>query len=905
MKKISIILLSLFIIVVATVIFHNLQLNNQDTKRKEYEKLLNSKMNEFSENFLQNKNEEKKLDNPQLAAFQNFLMTMDPKLGRVPSERLFEAYKIAKLKNLRDENISWQETQVSMGGRTRCLMFDPNDVSGNKVWAGSVTGGLWYNDDITNENSSWIPVNDFWQSLSVSKIVYDPNDTQIFYMGTGEAETAVVTYRESSGRGVGIYTSNDGGDTWSLLSSTSGFEYITDIAVKNESGTSVIYASVVSGVYQGEVHQSDPNDGLYRSDDGGVTWEQVLPDIPGEDVPYSPADIEIGADGRIYIGTMPNINDEGGAVILYSDNGTSGTWSIYNDYVSIIESDSPYNIPGRIKLTASSSNENVIYAFLAAGSDSQTIQTFRTYRCTYILRSDNKGSTWTEKNHPDGSNGWAYLAWHALIAKVDPNDENTLFIGGLDLYKSSDGGLNWNHISDWAAMYSGGGDDYVHADQHEIVFKSGISSEIIFGTDGGVFYTNTGNLDYPVFQERSLDYNTLQFYTCAIKLVTGSPELIGGLQDNGTVVNYGDYIDVEDMIDGGDGAFCFYDKNEPNLAITSYYNNGYSFFNNYEYINSFNDYSGTFISPADYDYKLNTLYANAVTYSGYYQDKILRISGIPSNLTGDKITLNTSNNVPFSCVRVSPYSAANTTTLFAGTMSGRLFKVVNAHSNPTTVEITGYDFPVAAISSISLGTSENTIIVTFSNYGVESVWASFDGGSIWENKEGDLSDIPVRWSLVHPENNKQVILATELGIWTTLDISATDVNWVQSITGLANVRVDMLDIRESDNTVVAATHGRGLYTAIYDNQYVSIDELKNEKELIIYPNPSTGIFNIKTDQNVNYNYEITNSIGQTILKGRLNEAKNQILNLSNLKKGTYIISVINQDKKVSKIIVLE
>jgi len=839
----------------------------------------------------------KQFDDPQGAAFQNYLMTMDPELKCVPVERLVDAFKTVKNSVLKEENIVWENSNVTMGGRTRCLLYDLNDLSGCKVWAGSVTGGLWYNNNITDEYSSWNVVDDFWQSLSVSRIVYDPNDIQKLYVSTGEAETAVVTYRESSGRG--IFTSGDGGETWELLNSTSSFAYVTDIALRDEEGTSVIYAAVVSGVYQGVVHQSEPNDGLYRSQDNGLTWDQVLPNIPGEDIPYSPSDIEIGADGRIYVGTIPNINDAGGATILYSDSGTNGSWSVFDDYVSAIQSDQTYNIPGRVKLASSASNENVIYAFLAAGSDTQTIQTFRTYRCTYILRSDNKGSTWEEKNHPGGSNDWAYLAWHALAAKVDPNDENTIFAGGLDLHKSTDGGNSWNHISDWAAMYSGGSDDYVHADQHEIVFNPVSSSEIIFGTDGGVFYTNTGDQDYPVFRERSLNYNTLQFYTCAVHPIEGSDEIIGGLQDNGTVVDYGDFIDVEDMIDGGDGAYCFYDIDQPNIAITSAYNNSYTFFDNYNYVDFLSANSGTFTSPADYDYRINTIFANAGTFNGYYTNQLEKISGIPDNPTEDMVFLNTDISVPFSCVHFSKYSPANSTTLFVGSMSGQLFKVTNANTSPLTSEITGGNFPIAAVSSISLGTNENNIVVTFSNYGVESVFLSDNGGMTWECKEGNLPDIPVRWSIFHPQNNKQVMLATELGVWVTDDITDENVTWAQSYNGMPNVRVDMLRIRDNDNRVVAATHGRGFFKATFENIYTSVEDNPAENNFNVYPNPTDNIFTIELNISGEFKWELTSSNGRLIKKGLLS-TKAKTISVSGLKSGIYFVSVLNGKHRSTK-----
>jgi hypothetical protein len=138
-----------------------------------------------------------------------------------------------------------------------------------------VTGGLWYNTNITSASNSWVPVTDFWPTLAVRCITYDPNAPMTFYVGTGEAETAIITYRESSGLGDGIWKSTDGGQTWNLLNSTTGFAYIPKIVVRNEGGNSVIYAAVVSGLYHG-VHQSTPSNGLFRSTDGGSTWTQVL-----------------------------------------------------------------------------------------------------------------------------------------------------------------------------------------------------------------------------------------------------------------------------------------------------------------------------------------------------------------------------------------------------------------------------------------------------------------------------------------------------------------------------------------------------------------------------------------------------------------------------------------------------
>ena len=890
MKKITIIFLSL--ITVSGVLFIRFLSNNKAKDRKQYERFLLSESSKF---YKQENAGSEKFDKPEEAAFQDFLMTLDPKLGRVPNERLYKAYLQTKQFAPKTESITWENIPVEMGGRSRTLMWDPNSASGNKVWSGSVTGGLWYNNNITAADSVWHPVNDFWQSLSVGSMAYDPNNTQIFYVGTGEPETAVTTYRESSGIGIGIMKSTDGGQTWNLLPSSSDFKYITDIVVKNENGTSVIYAGVVSGYYQGGVQQSIPNDGLYRSDDGGNTWTQVLPNIPGEDVPYSPSDIEITADGRIFVGTMPNLNEKGAATILYSDTGLNGSWTTYNDYISIIlnNTSDTYTIPGRVKLAAAPSDANIIYAAIASGSDTETVESFRKWVCNYIIRSDNKGANWTEKNIPE--DGWAYLAWHALVLKVDPTAADSLYAGGLDLYKSNDGANSWAKISYWYA--NGGDNDYVHADQHKIAYKPGNRAEMIFATDGGVFYTSNGTNDYPVFEQRNLNLNTLQTYTCAIKPENLSTDFLAGLQDNGTVVHTNDApVTVFNMIDGGDGAYCFYDEDEPNISITSYYDNRYTFFNNYNYNDDGGQYSGTFVSPADYDSRFNKLFANAVTFTGQNQNKILRIDGIPNNPSNHIISVGTDSNVPFSCVRVSQHSPDISTTLFLGTMSGRLFKAEHAGTVPTSVELTGATFPIAAISSISFGESEDFILVTFSNYGVSSVWLTEDGGNTWSEKEGNLPDIPVRWSIVHHQDNHMVMLATELGIWTTDDITADNVVWSQAINGMANVRVDMLDMRNSDNAILAGTHGRGFFLSHYRAFPETVNTQEKEK-ITVYPNPSSDIFNINSYSDTEKKYEVYDITGRIVKKGTLNSPIGKI-NLSDKKSGNYVLKIDNKSYKI-------
>ncbi|MFC2101467.1 T9SS type A sorting domain-containing protein [Bacteroidota bacterium] len=826
--------------------------NAQFDKRKRFETfLLNEYKNAPEISQQADGKEDKAMDQPGAAAFQEYLMTLDPETKTVPRERLLKAYQQTKAiqSQKSTSSLSWEGTGTEMGGRTRTIMYDPNDPSQKKVWAGGVTGGLWYNNDITNQFSSWVPIGDFWPVLSIRCITYDPNNSQVFYIGTGEPETALITYRESSGLGQGIWRSDDGGETWNQIPSTSDFEYITDILIRDENGTSVIYAGVVSGEYHG-THQSLPSDGLYRSDDNGVTWDQVLPDIYGSNVPYAPADIEEGPDGRIYIGSRPNLDDEGGATILYSDTGLPGSWVVNEDYKILIENDLTNPLPGRVILASAESDENVVYALVASGQI-KTSNNFRYFYCYYILRSDDKGATWTEKSLPtdltSGEN-FATIAWHALDAAVDPNNPDNLFIGGLDVHHSTNGGDTWYRVSDWSKMYSSGGSDYIHADQHTIVYKPGSSQEILFGTDGGVFYTYNGIVNFPAFEQRNNNYNTLQFYTCAMNPTPGAISYLGGLQDNGSLYYSGNPLTIDDMWTGGDGAYCFFDEDGASLSVTSYYYNQYFVFMNGSWVNSLNNWSsGTFVSAADFDYRKNAIYANAVDFVGNFADHILRLTNITYNESGDYLPIGTGSNLYFSAVTYSPHSTSTQSNLIIGNQQGRVFRVESANTTPVITEIGSPSFPVGNISCLAIGGSDDTLVATFSNYGVPSVWVTGNGGQSWTDVETNLPDMPVRWAIFHPQNAHQVMLATETGIWTTEDIFANPVVWETSNNGMANVRVDMVRIRKSDNIVLAASHGRGLFTS--DGPWdvvIGTKELSNSA-LNVYPNPTSGLVTVSLD----------------------------------------------------------
>ena len=902
---------------IACVIIIVLSTNNEKLdKRLAYEQFLEQEFKNMNPQDVAPEKEDVKMTNPHMAALQDYYKTIDPTLKRVPTERLQQAYQktkaIEKNSNLKfgANDISWTPIDSDMGGRTRAIMFDPNDVNDTKVWAGAVTGGLWYNDDISNASSPWVAVDGFWSNIAISSIVHDPNNTQHFYVGTGEAQTARSIYRESSGVGGGIWKTTDGGSTWAVIPSTTNFKYITDLVIRDENGTSVIYAGVTSGVYRGADHESTPSDGLYRSDDNGTTWTQVLPNIPNSTKPYAVADIKVGPNGRIFVGTMRNLDSEGGSNILYSDLGTSGSWTVYADYETVIKNrPGANNIPGRVIIAPSPSDENRVYALLGVGWVNSN-NGFIHSQGEYILRSNDKGATWSEVNIPTGVYFWATLSWHAFEAAVDPLDPDELWVGGLDTYRTTNGGTTWTQMSDWRGPNYGY--EYVHADIHGMIYNDNDPSKLLICTDGGMFYSSNANASSPDFESRNKSYGTLQFYSCDIIATAGQSKFVGGLQDNGTLLYTGNTLNEGHSLSGGDGAYCFFDQNE-NFIVTSIYYNGYYLFADYNYRYQHRDYygTGTFINPADYDWKNNTLYANGTTFLRNYKNTFLRIRNFENaNPTYDFVTLTSGVNVPFSHIKVSPHSPVGGATLYAGTESGRLFRIDNAHNAlANAIEIGSSSFPTAYLSCVDVGMTADTVIATFSNYGVSSIWQTYDGGTTWQEKEGNLPDMPIRWIIYNPHNAKKAMIATETGVWFTDELDQASPNWVPVNTGLANVRVDMLKVRENDYTVLAATHGRGLAVASFGP--LGIDDPKTVDETFgMSPNPATDFINVKLqlDEPENVQINIFDQNGRVVAdydEGTQSGYYQKIIRVSHLQAGNYIFKLSTPTKVLTQKLIIQ
>jgi hypothetical protein len=746
------------------------------------------------------KEEENEQDGMLQAMRQEFLMTRDPRTNEIPTERLLPTFRELRKAQMSSREgalvLNWSERGPNnIGGRTRAILYDMNDaVNGyKKVWAGSVGGGLWYTNDITAATPVWNKINDFLSNLAITTIAQSPFNTQYLYAGTGEG-----WFNVDAIRGLGIFRSIDGGSSWSQLSSTNniGFYNVQKIAVTS---TGTVFACTRAA-------------GLQRSTDNGTTWTKVLGNGTGGGLSDRAADVEIGGDGIIYC-SIGIFSSDG--VYRSTDNG--GTWT--KIYTSASDEK-------RIELACAPGNANYMYALVHQSTGSAD----GLKKIMYTSNATGGSVTWTSPANPTSCNQGSAItdftngqAWYDLAAAVDPNNENNAFIGGLDVLKTVNGGAAWTQVSQWASGCSSL--PYVHADIHTIVFKPGSSSEFLVGCDGGIFRTTNSGTS---FVDRNSSYNVTQYYSVALNPTSGSNYMLAGAQDNGSHKFSSGGINSINTVTGGDGAYCFISQTNSNYQLTSYvYSRFYRSTNGgSSFATVINNASGRFINPAELDQN-NILYFGNL--DGSYGNYDLITGGSPNYI--DLTSSATLTNLQVSAIKADPnanyviYCAFSTSETSGSSIVPKLLKVINANGSttgppaqrPSATEITLPAFAAGSyISSIDVEAgNSNHILLTLSNYGVTSVWESTNSGSSWNNIEGNLPDMPVRWGMFIPSGyGYKIMLATELGVWTTSAINGTSTVWAADNSGLANVRVDMLRLRSGDKTMAAATHGRGVFTTV-------------------------------------------------------------------------------------------
>ncbi|MCL5031511.1 MAG: T9SS type A sorting domain-containing protein [Bacteroidetes bacterium] len=777
-----------------------------------------------------------------------------PTVEEVPMEKGMEKVQSSTWTSLGPSNV---------GGRTRALAVDVSNE--NVILAGGVSGGMWRSSD---GGQSWNKTTGSDQMQNVSCITQDTRQghTNIFYYGTGELYFNTSILVKAPYRGNGIYKSTDDGMSWFPLPSTQvnspqsfmfNFQYVWRVATDpSNSIQDVLYAATFGGIY--------------KSTNGGATWNLVLGDSSKG---CSFTDIKVTSTGVVYATLSNDAGTHAG--IWKSTTGDKGS------FVNITPAAWPI-VYNRIVLDAAASDENQVYFLAETPGAGKVLPSEDGGTDGYSLwkYTDGTKSPWEDRSSYipalgglDGNFDSQYSA--DLLIKVKPDDPNFVIIGGTNLYRSTDGFATPINISNWIGGYATTNDNYdysnQHPDEHALVFLPSNPKVVYSGNDGGISKTNDVTSSQVTWISLNNGYITSQFYSVAMdQSANGDNVVIGGMQDNG---NY--YFNSTNpsskwnvLPEGGDG------------TITAIANN-----KTFYYIGEQNGYvqrltlddQGNALDSAEIEPKGGT---NFLFVTPYLLDP--NISNIMYLAAGDSVWRNSdlskipdttyyatdvnwtvmNNTAKGDVITAIGISKTPANILYYGTESGGVYKVNNSNTgDPIPIDIwSGKGLSDGAyVTCIAVDQDNaNNVMLVYSNYNVISLYYSSDGGNSWQDVAGNLEQNPdgsgdgpsCRWAtILNVGGATYYFVATSTGVYSTTQLNGTSTVWAQEgANTIGNVVSDMVISRETDGKLVVATHGNG----VYYTKVSASTPVDSSNILLSFDNnmtPTKGIFSVKPNLN--------------------------------------------------------
>lgn len=721
----------------------------------------------------------------------------------------------------------------NIGGRTRVILIHPDKPE--ILYAAGVAGGVWKS---ANGGDRWEPLTDFLPNLAVATMLMDPADPNTIYAGTGEGFGNFDAVR-----GAGILKTTDGGETWTQLESTNNadFYYVFKL-VASRKDSRRIYAATRTGIF--------------RSMDAGETWQRVL----DRRSPLTGCqDLVIRTDMEDDYLFAACTGDPQGYIFRNQRAQSDGEW------------ERVFTAPNmaRTSLAIAPSRQSVVYA-MAASSEPGTCPSNPgpnppgpCYRdgLLGVYRSMENGEpgTWETRFRPAEGNriGSALLSnpivffndvcsvnspksisnqgWYDNVLAVDPLDHELVWAGGIDLFRSGDGGANWGFASYW---WQRGVPQYAHADQHFIAFHpryDGDTNQTMYVTnDGGIFRTdnaraataageraacNPGN-GAIFWTELNRNYAVTQFHHGSV--YPGGHFYIGGAQDNGT--NRGTDAGGPERwtsIQGGDGGYTAINPKDTRilyaettrLSIRRSVNGGQSFASAVAGITeSPNNF--LFIAP----FTMDPSEPERLWTGGQSMWRTSNGGRSWERASGDlgQGCTDGRSACPITAIAVAP---SDPNRVMVGTRDGRILRQnlaleatvdstwASAQPRTGSVGWIAYD-PLNADIAYAVYSSFNSARTD------RHVYKTIDGGATWSALDGEgdtaLPDIPVHVILPDPRNSATLYLGTDLGVFVSLDAG---VSWAKEDTGFPNTVVESMSIelQGANALLVAFTRGRGAW----------------------------------------------------------------------------------------------
>lgn len=641
----------------------------------------------------------------------------------------------------------------NISGRTRSIAILPGDAQ--TAYIGAAAGGVW---KTTNAGTTWSTTTDTLSSLAANALAIDRNNPHIVYLGTGENTINVDAYR-----GTGMFKSTDAGRTWKNI----GLANVTQISkiYVNRQNSQVVYVAAGNG------------GGFWRSEDAGATWKQTLPGVTLYDMAVDPAN-----GNQVYVGTTNSVRRS-------TDGGKTWTGALPG-----ITSSSGI----RVSVGLAASQPSRLYALIARNGGAGGTHIAEAYAST------DGGSSWQLKQTFDQF-FFNQQGWYDNCIAVDPFDPNNVLVGGIDVYRSVNGGTSWTNVT---RSYT---DGTTHPDQHVLVYDESTPSVVYLGNDGGVYTSIDGG---GTWQKASLSLPTSQFYAMDVDQ-TRSYRVYGGTQDNGSHGSQGtnDYPQNWQRVLNGDGFYVVVDQGDPNVIYAENFNGTPMYridANNpgnrirIDASISPNANTGdvgawvTPIASSPVDKKLYTGRSNLwfSTNRGSTWDTAYKASGSSVKIVSIGLS-------PFDAKKIA-ISRTNGEVLF--TLDGGNVWTKSKGLPSTVVADVEYCpvVPNRLYATIS-GTSGGRVYRSDDN---GANFTSITGPSGSSGTPGRLPAISTNAIAIDPRDSSHLFVGTDIGVFMSLDGGQF---WFPFDDGLALSPVVDLKIHKTTHTLIAATHGRSMF----------------------------------------------------------------------------------------------
>jgi len=787
---------------------------------------------------------------------------------------LDEARQLVKMKNTTSvSDALWtMEGPANISGRINCIAVDPEDT--NVIYAGSASGGIF---KTINGGSSWFPVFDDQPYLAVAEIVFDPFDHETLYVATGDPNISGYPFI-----GDGIYKTTDGGQSWTNIGlSQQGI--ITRI-IPDPKNPEIMYAASM-----GIPFQQTSTRGLYKSINGGNSWSQVLfinsnglivssgiSDAGIIDILMDPVNHQVlYAAGWNRLRNNSQSIVSGNAARIYKSLNGGATWTT-------LAGGLPTSNRSRIGLCMSEQDHNVIFAVYVNSS----------YELDAIYRTNNAGTTWAQipvGTLPNGVLGG--FGWYFGELRVNPWNDNEIWLLGVDLYKTSNGGNNWEMAGPGWYSYD------FHADKHDLVFTDSLS--ILCSTDGGLYKSTDGGDTWADID----NITNTQFYRVAVDWFNPG-NYCGGSQDNGTVYGNSDFPESWTRLYGGDGFQALYDYNNSNIMYAESQNGAI-----YYRVNNIWQYFGTGMNNLDrrsWDMPMIMSKINPnIMYIGTY--RIYKNSGAPyaswSVISND---LTNGVNSTFHVVTAIDESSLNTSYVYAGTSDGYVWRTLNGGTAWTNISA---GLPLRYVTSVKASLySLNTVYVAHSGYKendfIPHIHRSSNNGTSWTDISGNLPQLAINDILVLQGFADYVIFAaTDGGVYFTEDAG---VNWDRVGANMPLVAVYDIEYDPYNNCIIAGTHGRSMMSVLVSDlvTITNIPENSVSKKPKTFPAITGDMLNIETGCRNGGRFMIADAEGR-VIKEFDTDQENISIRVNDMPSGIYFVVFISSGaQQVSKFIVM-